>query len=388
MPRRRSRTYCCCKPGSAPGCGTCDRDSYLCCTQQVPFSGWLVSGSLDAGGEENFNVIDCAIAPTADERMRYITTIQPGGGEVYYLVMEDTPGFVRGLVPWSNNPPASNALQFGSGAEYDICAGTCFEYTDQFGAEPVDGVPIGGLIGESTMVYGGGGGIGIYVPGPRQCCSGIPCERLDLEPIICVDDECYCDDPLGLGCPDAPYGLYPTFANAVRVGTFTATGAALRCQLGIESAFAYDPCDIRIEAPVEYRTPIFPGFVFRYEMGATGKFAYDIGPECDTVDSDLFGYCLQDAMFVGDSSPMANAPMFATFGGPCGECFPDEAPSGQYTYDCRCDNGLAINNPSAFYGDCPDPRLSVCRSESPFGIYDCNECNEKISGGHFMAVIT
>ena len=91
---------------------------------------------------------------------------------------------------------------------------------------------------------------------------------------------------------------------------------------------------------------------------------------------------------MGDSSPMANAPMFATFGGPCGECFPDEAPSGQYTYDCRCDNGLAINNPSAFYGDCPDPRLGVCRSESPYGIYDCNECNEKISGGHFMAVIT
>ena len=334
-------------------------------------------------------MVECTITPTADERMRYITTIYAGPGERYYLVMEDTPGFVRGLVPWSNNPPAATGPQLGSGASYDICAGTCFEPVTELEGLPLEGLPIGGIIGESTMVYGGGGGIGIYTPGPYQCCSGFACIN-DLGNIIpyCVDDDCWCDDALGLGCPpDTLYAAYPAFRNLVRIGAFGATGAALSCKIGKSMTGSISDCDLRIDALVEYRTPIFPNYVFRYEMGATGKFAFDTAPECNATDDDLFGLCLQDAVFVGDPSPIANEAVVTTAGGPCGECFPDDGPGSLYTYDCRCDNGFAINNPSAFYGDCPDPRLGVCRSQSQYGIYDCNECDERISGGHFTAMI-
>ena len=122
MPRRRSRTKCCCIPTGTPSCGDCTPDSLRCCSEfvQVPVEGYFNGGTgqFESGV---FNCVRCTLQPIVDERRRVARQLS---GAI--LAFADTPALISCLIPFGTNPAATNS-HIGTGASYTVATGTALD---------------------------------------------------------------------------------------------------------------------------------------------------------------------------------------------------------------------------------------------------------------------
>ena len=378
MPRRRSRTKCCCIPTGTPSCGDCTPDSLRCCAEfvQVPVEGYFngTTGQFESGV---FNCVRCTLQPIVDERRRIARQFSQA-----ILAFADTPAVISCLIPFGTNPAATNG-HLGTGRSYDVATGTALDYEGLIGGLYPEGYkPIGGIFGDEFMVYGGDTGIAYWELGDSTCCAGQPCPGPADDGIFtaCLDDLCYCDDPLGFDCDPETYGLHAAYRTYEMRGTFAATGAAMSVRM--------EGCRLRIEGFVEYVINLGYGQSQRitYPMGAWGQLAIAQPPDCDFVYEDQYNKCPSDAIWYGDLSEWANGVILEPDGPACGPCTPEVAPNGPFTSDCRCERGAQLLTPSYEYQDCPRPRNGNCIQDDPlYGSYLCNACGYKVGGGHFRA---